>query len=107
MSGKPKKRKIDDGYIHEYRMITVTDDWYGCYENNQICVGAGLIKLGKTYHVTLSAHGNDDFGVCMKFSSESYEQAYHIYSHWKKFIYDRIPDGVNVEWFYEHGFYHD
>ena len=88
-------------------MITVTDNWYPCFEDNQVCASLSLHKSGKEYAVLFSVFGADDFGVCMKFRSTSCEQSHYVYRSWKRFILDRIPDGVDVEWFYEHGFYCD
>lgn len=107
MSGKIKKNKADIFGLHETRMITVTDDWYPCFDNNTICLSISIHKIGKEYRVTLSAFGKDDFGVCMKHASENCGYEHGLYKHWKKYIYDRVPDGVDVNWFYEHGFYHD
>lgn len=107
MGGKIKKSKAATIDLHECRWITVTDDWHSCFVDNTIGVSLHMFVSGKEYRVIFSAFGNDDFGVCMKFNSTSCEQAHSIFKHWKRFIFDRIPDGVNVEWFYEHGFYHD
>lgn len=107
MSGKIKKSKAAIIDLRESRMVTVTDDWYPCFKDNQIGINLHMYVSGKEYKVIFSAYGYDDFGVCMRFSSTSCEQTHSVFKHWKRFIFDRIPDGVNVEWFYEHGFYHD
>lgn len=48
----------------------------------------------------------DDFAVSLDYEAESkYEdQIKFIYNHFKKWIYDKIPDEVSLAWFYEHGF---
>lgn len=107
MGGKLNKRKIDDEGMFIYRDVIVTDDWYPCFDGNKAGIALSLNKSGKNYTVIFSAYGADDFGMVMKFNSSSCECAHDVYQHWKKYIYDRVPDGVNVEWFYEHGFYHD
>ena len=107
MSGKIKKSKIETIDMQEIRFVKVTDDWHPCFEDNTIGVSLHLYKSGKEYPVIFSAHGGDDFGVCMRFNSTSCEQSHSIFKLWKTVIFDRIPDGVNVAWFYEHGFYRD
>ena len=103
------KKKLDAGGIKEMRMVTVTDDWFPCYSDNQvnvtICVSRGF-EHKDTYYVRISAWGADDTGVEMHYQAGKYcETAYAIYRHWKEYIFDRIPDGVDMKWFYEHGFY--
>ena len=107
MSGKIKKSKVETINLLEHRRVTVTDDWYPCCEGSKIGVNLHMFVSGKEYRVIFSAYGLDDFGVCMRFNSTSYGQAHSVFKHWKRFIFDRIPDGVNVTWFYEHGFYCD
>lgn len=92
-----KKRK-------EQRMLPVTDDWHPCYEG-------GLVSLTiqqffyKYYECIISVWGADDTGMEMRYSSAYPEMVDFIYNIWKEFIFDRVPDHVNMEWFYEHGFY--
>ncbi len=54
--------------------------------------------------VVLSAWGADDMGVEMQHSFDMVELADARYNHWKKYIFDRITDGVSEECFFEHGF---
>ena len=107
MSGKPKKRIIDEEGLFVYRDVVVTDDWYPCFDDNRIHVSLSLRKSGKNYVVLFSAYGADDFSVCMRYESDFSEHSNSVYYNWRSYIFERIPDGVNVEWFYEHGFYPD
>ena len=107
MSKKLKKSKIDDFHFSEHRYVEVTDDWYPCIDGNKISVNLHTCKTGKIFRVYFSVWGGDDFYVVNKYESTSPEQAYSIFKLWKEYIFDRIPDGITVEWFFEHGFYHD
>lgn len=93
--------------LFKARDVVVTDDWYPCFDGNRVHMCLNMFKSGKDYRVIFSVFGEDDFGVCMHFNSTSMDQARYIFNSWKKYIFDRVPDGVNVTWFYEHGFYHD
>ena len=48
----------------------------------------------------------DDFAVSLDYEVESkYEdQIKFVYNHFKKWIYDRMPEEASLAWFYEHGF---
>ena len=88
----------------EERMVKVTDDWYPCYDG-------GLVKLSilqnffKEYYCIISVWGADDYGLEMQYSSAYPECVDAMYERWKKYIFDRVPDNVDKEWFFEHGFY--
>lgn len=88
----------------EERMIQVIDDWYPCHEG-------GFVKLRisqyfyKEYYCILSAWGADDYGVEMKYSSAYPEYVDAMYDRWHKYIFERVPNGIDKEWFFEHGFY--
>lgn len=107
-SEKKAKRKIDDGTMHETRMVTVTDDWCPCYPDNQVAVTIWARREAghkDTYSVNILVWGMDDTGVALRYEAgEHVQNAYVVYDHWKEWVFDRIPDGVNREWFYEHGF---
>ena len=103
------KRKLDNDGFKESRMITVTDDWYPCYPGNQVVLTITARRhLGHedAYYARMSVWGADDTGIEMVYEAyTSPVMAYSIYERWKKYIFDRVPDGVDMEWFYEHGFY--
>lgn len=105
-------------YKEESKMVKVTDDWYPNFDDNQI-----MVSIRTMYHddipandecpydipaggwVKVFACGADDTGVELersgKFSQRYFEYIYHF---WKEHIFDKIPDGINRQWFYEHGF---
>lgn len=88
----------------EERMVKVTDDWNPCYDD-------GMVKLSisqnffQEYYCIISVWGMDDTGMEMQYSSPYPECVDAMYERWKKYIFDRVPDNVNKEWFLEHGFY--
>ena len=103
----------------ESRTIEVTDDWCN-YPDNKVKLSIILRgikpypKAGedkRKYYVRVMAWGMDDFGVTMDYESTitgdfGRQYAEGVYDFWKEYIYDRVPEGVNREWFYEHGFLH-
>lgn len=107
MSGRLKKSKIEEFNFEATRSIVVTDDWYPCFEDNRVVIALRTLRDGKNFRVRFSAYGADDFAVAMEHRTDSPEYAYSLFKWWKKWIFDRIPDGIDVEWFYEHGFYPD
>lgn len=98
----------------EHRMVKVTDDWFPCYPNGEIDLsitlrsykpypGAG--EKHTVYCVKIAAWGLDDTGVELEFSIEDGRgYAEGRYAFWKKHIFDKVPDGIDMMWFYEHGF---
>lgn len=80
----------------ESKMVKVNDDWYPNFPNNEIEV---VLVLYKDYAL-FRAYGADDTYVEMICEYQT-EIAYNT---WKEFIYDKIPDVVNKQWFLEHGF---
>lgn len=103
------KKKLDSGGFQESRMVTVSDDWCPCYPENQvemiICARRGFGHKD-TYHTRISVWGADDTGVELEYEAYGdHTAAYAIYEHWKKYIFDRVPDNVDMEWFFERGFY--
>lgn len=99
----------------EERMVQVTDDWYPCYPNNEVCLSICLGELKpylkapenkRIYTVHLSAWGMDDTGMELDYNSPGHRGcAESVYNLWKKNIFDKVPDGVDRQWFYEHGFW--
>lgn len=107
MNTEKIKRRLSDGGLNADRMVTVTDDWYPCYPGNQVYLyirGSRCWSRTEMYAVRISAWGKDDTGVELEYTTRSAETAYALYWHWKKYLFDKVPDGVDKEWFYEHGF---
>lgn len=91
----------------ETKMITVTDEndiWHPCYPNNQVRVGISANRVGDDFYIKVNAWGMDDFGVEIEYHAYSRSHLMEMYYHFKHYIYDKITDGVNLEWFFEHGF---
>jgi hypothetical protein len=97
-------------YRKESRMIEVTDDWYPCHDGNKVQLSILLqeYKLSKskppTYNVKVMAWGADDTGMELEYETTFLELATSRYNTWKHYIYNRVPNGIDKEWFYEHGF---
>lgn len=98
----------------EHRMIKVIDDWYPCYPEKKIRITIAL-QVDKPYakapedkwmyYVIISAQGIDDTGVKLEHISLGHrESAEFVYNFWKEHIFDKVSDGVDMMWFYEHGF---
>lgn len=99
----------------ETRMIEVTDNWYPCFDGNKIELKIYLHWGSKRQHypesgiVKIIAMGADDTYVEMEYTSDGEYSLHRLedrYSHWKRHIFDKVPNGVNKKWFYEHGFMH-
>lgn len=106
-----KNNKENYKWPREEKMITVTDgdsSWHPCYPNNQVKVSIFAFSYehrNKTkFYGKVSAWGTDDFGVEIEFSANDKKSLMALYEHFKHYIYDEIEDGVNLEWFYKHGF---
>lgn len=92
--------------ISAHKYIEVKDDWYPCFNGNKIVVTLQCFYLSstKSYTVLISAHGKDDYSVQLRHEAPNEKAALDLFCLWKKHIFDRIPDRITVEWFYEHGF---
>lgn len=86
----------------EKRMLTVTDDWYSCYPNSQVELRVSLFNCDQ-YYLKLSAWGLDDTGVEIELNADNEEDGMNKYK-MLKWLFDSIPDGVDMYWFYGHGF---
>lgn len=96
-----------NNYPKETKMIIVTDDsdvWHPCYLGNQVRVGISANHYGDNYYIKVNAWGMDDFGVEIEYNCYNEKHLMQMYNHFKYYIYDKIVNGVNLEWFYEHGF---
>ena len=87
------------------KFITVTDDWYPCYKNNQVEMILTM-NYSKNYHfVRICVWGADDFALEMDYEDTNYEKLVSKYNEWKENIFDKTGDGVNQDYFYNLGFY--
>lgn len=90
-------------------MLTVTDDWFPCYPNNQIKLSVFLIHFTRCeswdehYMIKINAWGMDDRGVEIEKETNDYLYAIRIYKELLR-LYESIPDGVNLHWFCNNGF---
>ena len=91
-------------YEKKERYITVTDDWYPCYESNKVKLILSLNQWRDEYYVKIAAWGNDDYGL---------ETVYDGYNNpddaRKKYdalipVFNNIPDDVDKDWFINKGF---
>ena len=99
------KKKKEPDFIQNRvkKMITVTDDWFPCFEGNQVEVTLGMYFF-KNYYLILSVWGADDCGVEMQYTALDENDGKAKFDEWKK-IYDSIPEsGIDRDWFYERGF---
>ena len=88
------------------KIVKVSDpeNWYN---QNEVEVG---LYVTPPYHgsvlVRVFVETIDDFAVSLdyKVGETCTEGIQWVYNHYKTFIFDRIPDVVSLEWFYEHGF---
>ena len=97
---------INENFVQLIKTVKVTDpeNWY-----RQPTVDVSLYVTrswdNKTI-VRVFVFTIDDFAVSLDYECESkYEdQIKSVYNHYKKWIYDRMPEEVSLAWFYEHGF---
>jgi len=92
-------------YKRETRKIFVKDDWYPCYSGGYVVLSIVQTHFQEDYWCKVSAWGADDTGVELEYHG-SPTAVKGMYEHWKKYIYNRVPDGITREWFFEHGFYY-
>lgn len=99
--------KIRNGEFDEDRMVKVIDNWCGNYEGDTIQLSIYIrtpLNKNDPFKVIVMAAGNDDFWLTLQYRTSSSGDAVLIFNRWKEFIYDRVPDGCDKEWFFEHGF---
>lgn len=88
------------------KIVKVSDpeNWY---QQNEVEVGLYVTPSyhGKVY-VRIFVDTIDDFAVSLDCEvEEAYtDEIKWIYNHYETFIFDRMPEVVSLEWFYEHGF---
>ena len=102
-------QQILEGRYRESRMVKVTDDWFPNFPEDKIVLNIN-VRMGthdKQARVNMTARGNDDDYVALRSEPMSPNYAINLYKHWKEYVFDRVPDGCDHEWFFEHGFYYD
>lgn len=88
--------------LYKERFITVTDDWYPCYPEQKIQLSLTMYRY-PVYIIRLTAFGMDDTGVEIVYTETRGKTAEKLYNELKA-IYDSIPDGIDMQWFFDHGF---
>ena len=97
-------------YKLQRRMVKVTDDWYPCWNENEIELTLRMIYNetkpdGTTFGlVKLLASGMDDYALCKEFNSIYYNQLFSQYCLWMD-TFNTIPDGVDKEYFLKQGWF--
>lgn len=86
------------------KMVQVTDDWSLCFENNCVMMTLKRFCYAGAHICRLSVWGADDKGVELEYRTENELLAIDVYNLWKEHIFDKVPNGVDKIWFYEHGF---
>ena len=88
------------------KIVKVSDpeNWY---QQNEVEVGLYVTPPyhGKVY-VRIFVDTIDDFAVSLncEVGETNTDEIKWIYNHYETFIFDRMPEVVSLEWFYEHGF---
>ena len=96
-------------YNRVEKVVQVDDPevWYG---ENTIRVALYILPLlDDTVSVRIKALTIDDFSLLYE---RIYPKEYSLdidfaYKHMKKWMFDTIPNTVNLEWFYRHGYVND
>lgn len=89
------------------RRISVADNWCPCYPDGTVELSLKLYAPGineEECYVKITAFGMDDFGVEMEYVTDDFSDALDRFKFWDEWIFSKVPDGITVEWFYEHGF---
>ena len=90
--------------------VTVAEgeNWHPCYDGNKIIVS---ITMGKdlyhpdVYFVSMTACGADDyFLVGNRNLSGTHKEMMKAYTQLKKDVFDKIPQSVTKQWFFDNGF---
>ena len=97
-------RKIPTALNPVTRMVRVTDDWNPCFEGNTVQMTLKRSAFAGAHICKLSVWGADDKGVELEFRTTNELLAIDVYELWKTHIFDKVPDGVDKIWFFEHGF---
>ncbi len=85
------------------RYITVTDDWYPCYEGNKVRLRLSIMEFLGEWHVRLAAWGADDTAYVKDFDTTNREKAKEKYQEFEH-AYNLIPNNIDKDWFIDRGF---
>lgn len=89
-------------YVKE-RFITVTDDWYPCYEGNKVKLRLTLTSFLNKYYVKFAAWGADDTAYEVEYEFSTLELAKKKYQE-LIYEYEIVPDNIDKYWFIDRGF---
>lgn len=90
--------------LHKEKYITVTDDWHPNFNGNQVKIILSLNYFNNYYYVKLMAWGADDTAYEIEKDNLTIDEALHYYNNELTDFYESIPNGIDKEWFIEHGF---
>ena len=85
------------------RYITVTDDWYPCYEGNRVRLRLSFGEFLGEWHVRLAAWGADDTAYVKDFDTANRQEAIDKFLDFES-AYNLIPDNIDKDWFIDRGF---
>lgn len=91
------------------KTVRVTDPWCW-YERDTVDVTLYVrASWNGKVAIIIMVSSIDDFSVSYTCECESkYKTVIEsMYEHLKKYMYDRMPDEISVEWLYEHGYLPD
>ncbi len=91
-------------YEKKERYITVTDDWFPCYEGNKVKLILSLNQWRDEYYVKIAAWGNDDYGLEIVY--DGYNNPDDARKKYDTLIpmFNNIPDSLDKDWFINKGF---
>lgn len=109
MGKKNKKSKTHYIYLEKEKSISVTEDWFPCYNGNEIKVKIvayynSEITFRSKGYVMVLAHGADDFGFERCMYSDDITTIMSKYYLWADNIYGSIKDGTCKQWFIDNNF---
>ena len=90
--------------------VTVAEgeNWHPCYDGNKIIVSMTMGKYldhSGIYYISITAEGADDyFLVGNRNLSGTHKEMITAYAHLKKDMFDKIPQPVTKQWFFDNGF---
>ena len=84
------------------RMITVSDDWYPCYNDNKVMLGLYIFE-DDDYAVKMTVWGADDFGLELGYYNLSKQEAIDTFNSLLD-LFNSVPENTNKTWFRDKGF---
>ena len=87
------------------KTVKVTDPWRW-YGEDTVDISLYVMNYKDTTTVRIVVHSIDDFSVAYNYECESKykDQIKYMYNHMKNWMFDKIPNEINVAWLYEHGY---